>query len=208
MSEMSVHTLLSPDDQDALGEIFNIAVGHAAASLSEMAKEEVQLSVPEIALLNIDEIQGATETNNADIMCVNQAFGGQFNGSALLLFFVDKSVNLIRVLLQDDNIEEISELEEEVLCEVGNILINNCIASIANLADIEIDVFLPGFFKGPTQQALRNIAVGTTEEKKVLLAQIDIHMDSCDVSGHLALTLSMNALEDLLKKIHNQMLAV
>jgi len=41
--------------QDALTEVFNVGMGSAAASLSEMVGEEVQLTVPEISFVNKED---------------------------------------------------------------------------------------------------------------------------------------------------------
>ena len=43
---------LSELENDALVEIFNIGVGHAAAAMSEIVNEEVTMSVPSITFLN------------------------------------------------------------------------------------------------------------------------------------------------------------
>ncbi|UUZ47426.1 chemotaxis protein CheC [Massilia sp. B-10] len=43
---------LSELQHDALVEIFNIGVGHAARAMSDIVNEEVTMSVPHITFLN------------------------------------------------------------------------------------------------------------------------------------------------------------
>ena len=46
---------LTPMQHDALLESFNIAVARAAVSLSHLLREEIQISVPDMGFLNLDD---------------------------------------------------------------------------------------------------------------------------------------------------------
>lgn len=48
---MSEAFLLTPLEQDALTELFNIGVGYAASAMNELLNEELRLSVPSIEVL-------------------------------------------------------------------------------------------------------------------------------------------------------------
>ena len=81
---------------DALTEIFNHGVGQAARSLSELAHEEVCLTVPKVQELAKRDITDRMDAQGADRICaVRQAFTGAINTEALLMFPVKQSLQLV-----------------------------------------------------------------------------------------------------------------
>lgn len=136
---------LSDIEKDAFAETFNIGVGRAAASLSEMIGQEVILRIPEVTVANRAEIIALFESMNYDTFsCVSEAFRGEFEGDALLIFPDHSSMELVRLLLNDDiPLEVLSEMEQEALSEVGNIILTGCLASVADIIQEEIPTELP-----------------------------------------------------------------
>ena len=127
--------LLSELQIDALTELVNISVSQAAFSLREMVKAQVHLSVPSVQLVSrarAIEILGQREISN--LVAVHQVFEGDLTGRALLIFPETKSLELVRAITGGDlPLEDIIELEQEALAETGNILLNSCLATIANM---------------------------------------------------------------------------
>ena len=65
---------------------------------------------------------------------MHQVFEGDITGRALLIFPETKSLELVRAITGGDlPLEDIIELEQEALAETGNILLNSCLATIANM---------------------------------------------------------------------------
>ena len=129
-------TELSELQKDALGELLNIGMGRASASLSEMVGEEVELSVPKVDTLSRDEaIIRINSLVGNKVTAIKESFKGAFWGDALLLFPENHSLELVRALIKDDTLpaEMISEMEQEALTEVGNIILNACLGSLANI---------------------------------------------------------------------------
>ena len=68
-------------------------------------------------------------------MGIHQVFEGEITGRALLIFPDTKSLELVRAVIGGElPLEEIIELEQEALAEIGNIILNGCLATIANHA--------------------------------------------------------------------------
>jgi chemotaxis protein CheC len=64
---------------------------------------------------------------------VHQVFEGDITGRALLIFPEARSLELVRAVIGGSlSIEEIIELEQEALAETGNIILNGCLATMAN----------------------------------------------------------------------------
>jgi len=119
---------------DALTELVNLGIGQAANSLAEMVRDEVTLSVPKVALVSREEaIRTLGEREAKNLVAVHQVFEGDITGRALLIFPEARSLELVRAVIGGSlSIEEIIELEQEALAETGNIILNGCLATMAN----------------------------------------------------------------------------
>jgi chemotaxis protein CheC len=119
------------DERGAAAELFNIGMGRAAASLSRMVGDEVELSIPHVEILTVETLlERLAQQGVDDVSLVVQRFEGMFTGEALLVFPYEQSLELVRVLLSEATaLEHITELERDVLAEVGNVLINACLGS-------------------------------------------------------------------------------
>lgn len=90
---------MTPLELDALGEIFNISVGRAAASLSELTREVVSMSVPLVHIISPHKaVELLDPDNRLRITSVSQQFSGSFSGKALLMFPGSNSLEVVRVL--------------------------------------------------------------------------------------------------------------
>ena len=147
---------LSDIEQDALQELFNIGMGRAAASLERMLGCEICLSVPFLTMLPANQAASIIQSpDNTEVSSVQQSFNGPFCGTALLIFPEGNSIDLIRTLVDDTiPLEVLGELEQDSLLEIGNIVLNACLGSFANLMKKEIGFELPVFLKGNCVQLL------------------------------------------------------
>lgn len=133
--------LFGSEELDILHEIMNIAFGNAAADLAEVINIYVRLSVPDIRLLSAEEISGYIKdevTAYNKISMVEQAFWGEFKGSAFLAFPAESGKMLISFFGEEEpyelNMLDCSDtLERETLLEIGNILIGACVGKVAEL---------------------------------------------------------------------------
>jgi len=63
---------------------------------------------------------------------VAQDFSRPFNTEAILMLPEDHSLEMVRMMLGGSySMDELSELEQEAMAEIGNILLNACIGSMA-----------------------------------------------------------------------------
>ena len=182
---------LSALEQDAVTEIMNVGVGRAAASLSLMVKEEIQLSVPAAELLYGVAARERLGQSSDRMVAVRETFNGLLSGSAALLFPQSKSLDLVRMVL-DENLtaEEVTELEQEALVEIGNIILNGCLSSIADSLVGEIETSIPVLMHAN----LSTILPQTGEIEPVLLVlTIDFTIRSRDIQGHIVFLMDMQA---------------
>lgn len=191
---------LTPLELDALAEIFNHGVGQAALALSELAGEEVQLSAPKVEELSKREVSEQLEARGANRICaVRQAFSGSVNTEALLMFPVEKSLQLVQLMVGDDvPLAHLSEMEQESLAEIGNILLNSVVASVADMLRIEFEGSLPQVEAGRASDVLY---LGVDLDDSVLSLQINFKIASRQIQGYLVFLLDVASSEALQKKI-------
>lgn len=191
--------------QDMLGELFNLGMGSAASALSEMINEEVLLSVPEIRFMEKSELTKmlAAESDN-HLSGVAQNFHGMLLGKALLTFPSQKSLELVRLLLQDTvPIENLTEFEEEALLEVGNIIINAGLSSLADIFEDEITSDLPVFNSGTCNEVINSGNDNKTFQEMVLYLQVDFNIELQNIKGYVVYLLNIESMENLTTSIDN-----
>lgn len=125
---------LDADQIDALAEIFNIGMGQAAASLSGLIDDEVLLSVPHVQVLTVSDAAQQLNATQSTMYGVRQPFRGALNGDALLIFPGHKSLELVRIVAgRAVPADELGDIEQDAMTEIGNVMLNACIASLSDL---------------------------------------------------------------------------
>lgn len=193
---------LSELQTDALTEIFNIGAGRAAASLSEIVGEAVKLSVPRIQLYQSSEINaGILSLNSPRIGAVKQHFSGPFTADAMLLFTEDRALEIVHDMMGSQvGIEDVAEFEQEAMCELGNIILNACLSSMADILGLALDSSLPAYSVGETDAILQQI-VSDTNQPVMLVLHIDLTIEKRSLQGYLVFLLSSSSLEKLIAQI-------
>ncbi len=189
--------------QDSLTELLNMGIGRAAAALSQMVQEEIQLSVPLVKILSRSEALHFFQSQTSQrIAAVRQSFTGPFWGDAFLLFPEQKSLALVRALLKDAvPLENMTDLEQETFMEVGNIVLNACLGSLANFLHSEIRTGLPLFLQGFCTEILDANNYPYFEEETVLFLRVDFILPKSALHGYVIFVVEGNAIEALTEKI-------
>ncbi|WP_063332089.1 hypothetical protein [Marinomonas sp. TW1] len=201
---------LTDDEYDVIVELVNIGVGKSAASLSQIANEEVLLSVPALDFLSVQEATKIFEERLPQMLTgVSQEFSGFFSGKAALLFPESRSLDLVNVMLgSEDEIEIDAELEEEALSELGNILLNNCLSTISNILNQPIKTLLPQTFHSMPNKLTAQLAVEDTPDTVIMLLKIDFSLKDRDLSGHLVFVIDFNENGSFKKTIKDYLIAL
>jgi chemotaxis protein CheC len=191
MSEVTLSEL----ELDAITELVNLGVSRAATNLARMVHEEVILTVPKVALMTRREaIQTLSERESKSLVAVHQVFEGEITGRALLIFPEERSLELVRAVVGTDlSLEEIIELEQEALAETGNVILNSCLATIANSLESNLKISLPEVLRGESSKFFSlepPPAAGTT----VMFIYINFAMRKRDINGYIAMMMDMPSL--------------
>ncbi len=144
---------LSELEEDALKEFFNMGLGMAAASLSQMVNNEVLLSLPQLKVVPYSEALQMLVTNEEDrLVAIRQNFTGELTGTALLIFPGAESLELVRTLLNEQMpLEVLMELEQETLLDVGNVVLNAFLESFTQMLSLQFEFEAAEYLKGSSQ---------------------------------------------------------
>jgi chemotaxis protein CheC len=197
-------SLLTEIEQDALAEIANMGVSRAANSLRQMVGEQVLLSVPAVEIVTRQAASKLVERDYANkLVAVQQSFEGPFVGRALLIFPEAQSLELVRAIVGDEHsLEDVIDLEQEALAETGNIILNGCLATIANVLHQTMRVSLPSIVRGDGA-TLFEVEGAPSGGPFALFLYIDFNIKKHDVHGFIALLMDLPSIAALKDIVHD-----
>jgi chemotaxis protein CheC len=190
---------------DALTELVNLGVSRAATSLALMVRDEVVLSVPKVAMLTREEaIRTLSRRERNNLVGVHQIFEGDITGRALLIFPEEQSLDLVRSVIGGQlSLEEIIELEQEALAETGNVILNSCLATMANALESSWRISLPEVLRGECERFFK-LQPPPELGSRVMFMAINFSIRSKNVDGYIAMLMdipSLSTLKTLLAKL-------
>lgn len=173
---------------DGLAEYITIGVGMAASQLSLMTGRPVVLSVPRIWLVSdLAEVNG----DGGPVSFVEQGFTGPLTGSVALVFPVPDGHRLVCLMLG----EEVAALPDAeraaALTEVGNVVVNAVMGSLANLTRLELAFALPEYREGMVT------GLAAPGGGALLAAEVGFTLDGQAVHGRLLLFFALATIDRL-----------
>lgn len=201
---MSGDQFFTEVQRDALTEMMNLGVGRAASAFSRLVGDEVLLSVPAVTLTTVAEAMAQFGNGEqAAFAGVMESFDGFIDGTAALLFPGERSLELVRVVVGEDiPAEDISDLEEETLAEIGNIILNSCLATVANALRKSIHTSLPETYRASSDALFPFLEAETGgADAMLMLVQIDFTLRQRDIGGFLAFLIDLRSTEAFLVAI-------
>lgn len=135
---------MSDEYFDVLKELGNIGAGNATTALSQMMQCKVDMSVPQVRLMEFKElgkIMGGEEIIMAGIYL---GIEGDISGSIMFLLEKQAARHLVNKLMgMSVEGEEFSEMEFSALKEVGNIITGAYLNSLSSLTGLTIHPSVP-----------------------------------------------------------------
>lgn len=129
---------------DVLKELGNIGAGNATTALAHMLNCKVDMSVPQVRLLDFKDV-GAILGGEEQIMAgVYLMVEGDITGSIMFLVKKEAAKNLVSLLMgTESNEDELTEMEQSALKEIGNIITASYLNSLSTLTNLVIYPSVP-----------------------------------------------------------------
>ena len=189
---------------DTLREIGSIGTGNAATALSQMLGKEVRITMPEVRIMGYNEAIewiGGPEAVTAGVLV---KMSGDIGGIMLSVQKLEL-VNFILETMLGQGIqiyEELEELQQSALIEIGNIMISAFVTALSGLAGIDINLTVPAFAVD-MQGAILTVPMAEYGGMSDYLMTIggNFVCNGQEIPSHLLLSPDLRSLDFLLRKL-------
>lgn len=194
---------LTAEQQDALTELINIAFSRTAAALSDLTSHRVLLDKPTVELYRLSELNAALAGFvKGEIASVHQVFRGPISGDALLLLNYEGAVALASLLSDDQNkANRLNASDQEVLTEVGNILLNACLGTFGNLLQVHISFTVPRLHLEALTGLVDSLTINEEPLRYALVVFTNFRLRESTVGGYLVVVLGVQSLDRLIQSV-------
>lgn len=193
-----------PLDHDALTELFNIGLHRAAASLSELTGQRIEVELPRLWVCPIDETHlRLRELIEGELATVHQIFMGSVTGDAILVLEYEAASRLAALLTQGDVAADgrLDQSAREVLTEVGNVILSSCLSAFGDMLHVSVTFSVPRIHVESLEVMLRSLKVESDELHYTLLAATRFRLTEGEVGGYLLIAVGIASLELISKSL-------
>ena len=134
-----------------------------------------------------------SKPDDPPLVAVRQDFAGAFSGRALLIFPETNSLELVRAVVgRQLALEDVADLEDEALAEIGNIILNSWVATIANLLKSALKMSLPVVIRSESNRMFES-----APSNLVLFLHIKFEIRQEEIRGYVALLMDIPSFAEL-----------
>lgn len=194
---------LTAEQIDAITELFNIGIGRGASVLNTMLNSNIRLQVPFVKVLSPMELKSEMEKFGGNrIAAVDLRFEGKFSGTAQLIFPANTAGALVTTLVGEDPTDlDIDSIRAGTLCEVGNVVLNGVMGTIANLLELQFGFSVPGYIEETAENLFGTDIINSSNV--IVFARTRFVVEELDIEGDIVLFLEVKALHELLEAIEH-----
>ncbi|RQD67778.1 MAG: chemotaxis protein CheC [Tindallia sp. MSAO_Bac2] len=135
---------------DVLKEIGNIGAGNAATSLAIMIQKKVDMQVPVVKILDIQEVPMVLGGEENIVAGIYFGMTGEIKGNIMVLLDIVSARKLTNFMMggtndtqENEDHLQLNEMERSALQEIGNILSGSYISSLASLTNLRVELTTP-----------------------------------------------------------------
>lgn len=161
--------MLNETQLDALQETGNIGCSHAATAVSQMVNEEVEITVPNIFVQKIPELQQSLRKISGEenkLVGVYLELTDQFLGSILFLFPYRSALVLSDLLMYQPvgTSTELNEMSQSAITEVGNVVVSAYTNALSSFLGTSIMLSPPHYSEQVPDMFLDEITMAIGKE--------------------------------------------
>jgi chemotaxis protein CheC len=185
-------------DTDALTELFNIGLHRAAASLSDLTNQRVNVDLPRLWVCPVNDLKDMlTELVDGDLATVHQIFGGTVTGDAVLMLEYEKAALLAKVMTEGQVAVggQIDHSAREVLTEVGNIVLGACLSAFGNMLKVSVTFSVPRMHVESLDGLMRSLQIDHSEVQYAMVATTRFQLSGTEIGGYLIIVIGLSSLQ-------------
>lgn len=191
---------------DVLKELGNIGAGNATTALAQMIGCKVDMSVPQVRLLEFQELGTIVGGDDQIMVSIYLQVAGDIEGSMMFILSKPAAAHLVNKLMcgmlgiEEDKAEEYAfgEMECSAIKEVGNIITGAYLNALSGLTGLKIYPSVPqlGIDMAGALLSVPAIEFGVLGDN-ILLIQTKFS-DDIDLDGYFILIPDMESYEKIL----------
>ncbi|WP_457749153.1 chemotaxis protein CheX [Sulfurimonas sp.] len=188
--------ILTEDEKDVLQELMNIAYGSATAVIAEMLEAFASLSIPNIQVIQVDELlKTFEELKSTSYFFSSQAFNGEFNGESAFFINEESANNLAKHL----ELESKDDLDDAIL-ELTNVLTSSLTTKLAEELETEVGFSLPSISKVPLNEI--NDVQTFKIYSKVIVIDTELNFEDQQINGKIFILTKDESIQWLKNKLN------
>ena len=192
---------LTEEQNEVLQEVVNIGMGLAGDSLARILKTFVELSIPRIKLIEVEDLNKDIEQlvgEKSIVTGVRQAFFSYWRGEAIIIYDQNGCNELASLMGYAEDPDKNAEVE--LLLDVGNVLVGACINGVAEQLGVKVNF-------SPPSVIATNIPVEKLFDPKklswshTLLLEVNFGLKNMRFKSHLMIMMSEETIKTLKKDL-------
>lgn len=187
---------LEEKERDAIGEVFNIAVGSSSTALSTILSAAVTISVPNVEVLHPKELD-MTYLEPAYAISVDYIKG--LSGTNSLLLKRDDMLKIVSKMMYME-VTEVDELSESAICELMNQMMGASSTALAGLLRNPVDISTPKIGLIEDTNSYKCFMYGQNE--KVLTVTFTMEIEDLLTTNFITV-MSHEIYDSIIEKIHS-----
>jgi len=163
--------------KDILKEVVNIGAGNAASAFSEMVGQKVDMTVPSVELIPLEELPSITGDEEDYIACIMINFSGEISGKVLLIVEMFNVEKILKLIFAGDELPE-RDIQHSALNELGNILSGAYLKAINNFTGLDLNQNVPVSAYDMAGAVLSSSVIDYSQtEESILLLETEFIVD-------------------------------
>lgn len=179
---------------DVLRELGNIGAGNAATSLSVILNESVMIDVPQVKVLDYDEVVRSVGDPEGLGIAIMIGYSGDINGVILFILSQKDAINMSEKLLGKSPEEKsnlpgaFSDMNLSMIEELGNIMGCSYLGSIGSMTGFKFEISVPSVSIDMIGAILSApMLLFSVDNSKILLIEDSFLSESLTMKSHVIL---------------------
>ena len=189
---------------DCLREIGNIGSGSAASYLSEMLGKPIEMKVPNVCVLEYQQIIDTMGGPEKVITGILVRLQGDIKGMMMFLLEDSFAQVVLSTFMSAENVQvtKLDDMQLSVITEMGNIMAGSYLRALGTLTGLTIDMSIPSMTVDMLG-AIMSVPIIEFSQvgDKVLFIDDGFAIDGVDIKSNIILIPEMESLETLMKKL-------
>ena len=184
---------------DILTEIINIGIGKSAGQLNKLLHKRVHLYVPTVEIISGTEFLNRMLPERGRVSSINMSFQGPVTGIAELVSPTKSVQSMLDLIIDESAItDDLDLLRSSTLNEIGNIILNSLIGTVANQFKIRLNYSVPVYSEGRFYDLSAHLC---TPDINMIVGHTRFSVVDMDIEGTFLLNLEINSSQNLMSMI-------